>query len=180
MDDYTPEMMAKGQARMRALNEERIRELDAQFAAERAREIRLSPEDRAVMGALAKIKLTLYGDPTIEFLNHIVDFVAAERERGRTDPDPLISARALIAAQRTLIILTRNGYPKLLPLLHDVQIGVDKIGHMFRQELVRRILLNLIPEPKASEVLQELSGMVEAGQWPDWRQDWDEVEASLA
>jgi hypothetical protein len=102
MDDYSPEMIAKGQARMRALNEERIRELDAQFAADRAREIRLSPEDRAVMGALAKIKLTLNGDHSLEFLNHIVDFVAAERERGRTDPDPLIGAKALIAAQRTL------------------------------------------------------------------------------
>jgi hypothetical protein len=161
---------------LRALLEEERRISARIHAQRRAVQIEISKEERSEMGALTKITRTLDGNPAREFMDQIIQFLAEEKERSRIDPDPLIGAKALIAAKRTLIILARNGYPKLLPLLYEVQLGVDAIAKLFRRELVRRLLLDTIPEPKAAEGMQVLSGLIDAGQWPDWRQDWDEVE----
>jgi hypothetical protein len=39
--------------------------------------------------------------------------------------------------------------------------------------------LGLIEDAKANECLALLSGQIEAGEWPDWRKDFDEMEGGL-
>jgi hypothetical protein len=106
----------------------------------------------------------------------IADFAEARARWGREQGDPLAGVKALVAARRALRLLTQNGYPLLAPLLWEVQFGLDEIARMFRRELVRRLLLDTIDEAQAAECLRELSAQIDAGEWEDWRQDWNEVE----
>ena len=107
----------------------------------------------------------------------IADFAKARARWGREQGDPLAGTKALIAARRALRMLTEDGYyPLLVPLMYEVHIRVDAIARLFRRELVRRLLLDTIEEPLATECMQVMSAQIDGGQWPDWRQDWDEVE----
>jgi hypothetical protein len=137
--------------------------------------IKTTKEERAEMGELGKkLRRRLDSeDPAKEYLDQIVAWFEDERERGRTDPDPLISARAIFAVHRTLDVLARNGFPQFSPLVYDMHLGIVAIAEIFRTELVRRLLLDLIPEPKASEAVAELS------RWPDWNTHLDEVAAAI-
>lgn len=129
--------------------------------------------------------LQVAGDPDIAAIDEINSFLAEEKERSRTNPgDPLISARAIVSAHRTLDVLCRVGFPRLRPHAKLMQEGVESIRRLFLRELVRRLLTDKISEAKAEECLRELSGLIEAGQWDNWRQDWatweDEVCADIS
>jgi len=106
----------------------------------------------------------------------IADFAEERARRGREAGDPLAGAKALVAAWRALRMLTENGYPLLLPLLHEVRFGLDEMARLFRCELVRRLLLDKIEEPQATECMRELSAQIDSGEWEDWREEWKEVE----
>ena len=126
------------------------------------------------MGELTKIRCTLDGDPNIEFMNQIVQFVEDERNRGRTDPDPLIMVRAIFAAHKTLMILVENGYLQLQPVLQEMLIGVEEIARMFRRELCRRLLTDdQIDEARAAAAVAELA------RWPDWQAMLAEADGDL-
>jgi hypothetical protein len=90
----------------------------------------------------------------------------------------------LVSARRCFEVLSENGYKQFLPAIREMQIGIDKIRRIFLQALVRQLLLNKIPESTAGEVMRVLSTLIESGDWPNWRADWetweDEVCAKLA
>jgi hypothetical protein len=116
----------------------------------------------------------------VEILDQIYEWMAQEVKEARTGPDPALGAKALVAARRCFEVLSHNGYSQFLPLVHDMQIGIDKVKRIMLKELVRRLLRDEIPEPKAGEVMRELSGLIEAGEWSRWRQDWDEWEDEVS
>ena len=107
-------------------------------------------------------------------------WVLSEAHKSRTGPDPLIGARALVTARDTFALLARNGYPSFVPLLHEMQLGVEALARMFRRELTKRLLTRKIDDDKAAECLRELSGIIERGDWPEWEKDFDEVENEIA
>lgn len=120
------------------------------------------------------------GDPDIAAIDEINSFLAEEKERSRTNPgDPLISARAIVSAHRTLDVLVRVGFPRLRPHARLMQEGAEDLRRLFLRELVRRLLTDEISEPKVEECLRELSGLIEAGGWPTWRADWDAWEDEI-
>jgi hypothetical protein len=104
----------------------------------------------------------------------ITDIAEARARLGRQQGDPLAGVKALVAARNDLRMLTQN--PLLVPLLHEVQFGLDEIARLFRRELIRRLLLEKIEEQNAAECLRTLSAQVDSGEWENWRQDWMEVE----
>ena len=120
-----------------------------------------------------------------EILDQINWFLAQEfGEEARTSPHLPIGARASVSARRCFEVLSENGYKQFLPAIREMQIGIDKIKRIFLQALVRQLLLNKIPKSTAGEVMRVLSTLIESGDWPTWRADWDtwedEVCAKLA
>ena len=106
----------------------------------------------------------------------IANMTEARVRQGREQGDPLAGVKALAAARRALHMCVESGSLLLSPLLYDVQLGCDELGRLLRNELIRRLLVDEIDEALASKCMGVLSAQIEAGQWPDWREDWDEVE----
>jgi hypothetical protein len=109
----------------------------------------------------------------------IFDFAKARARQGREQGDPLAGTRALVAAQRALYMLATQGYPLLRPLLFEVQFAVAEIRRLLLSELVRRLMLDEVPEPQATEACAMLQGLAEEGFWPTCQDDVEDVEAQL-
>jgi hypothetical protein len=182
VSELSPEVLAAREERWRTYNEERMRELEtlmaADVAAVRAQEIHITPEERAAMGECGKKLRRKFNasadEASRQFADQINDYLRDERDRARSDrSDPLIAARAIFAAHKTLLILVEHGFPQLKPALAEMLIGVDAIARLFRKELCRRLLLDQIDEAKAAAAVAEL------GRWPDWKTHLDEVAAAI-
>ena len=117
------------------------------------------------------------GDPDVEAIDEINKFLAEEKQRARSNPgDLLITARAIVAAARTLDVLVRVGFPRLQPALHLMQSGVEDLRRLYCREIVRRLLLDLIPEPQAAECVRLMQALVDTGSWPTYKEDADAAQ----
>jgi hypothetical protein len=131
------------------------------------------------MNQRTKLRALLEEERRISARIHALRIANATEERarrGREQGDPLASAKALAAARRALHSLVYSGYPLLHPLLNEVQVGVDEIRRLFRHEIISRLLTDTIDETLANECMRELSAQIDAGQWPNWKEEWDAVE----
>ena len=114
-----------------------------------------------------------------EFLDTIVASLEAARERSRSDPDPVIPARAIAGARRALGVFAEYGFPQLRPHAQLMREGCETIRRLACKELVRRLLLDQVNETQAGEALRLLQSLVDSGQWESYKEDVDEVEAKL-
>ena len=115
-----------------------------------------------------------------EMFDETYRWLVTEIRKSRTDPDPLIGAKALVQARDTFDLLARNGYPSFSPLLDEMQKGIEALARLFRRETVRRILTpGIMDNEEAAKCLRVLSEIVERGEWPTAEQDCDEVEAQV-
>jgi hypothetical protein len=114
---------------------------------------------------------------SLEIQDWIGLFVEQEREAAaRAKPEKLILLKAMLSVRRCYEALSQNGFPEFAPLLHEVQAGIDMIGRLARRILMRRILLDTIDAAAASRCIKELSELIERGQWPNWSEEFQEVE----
>ena len=114
-----------------------------------------------------------------EFLDTIVASLEDAKERSRSDPDPVIPAKAIAGARRALGVFAEYGFPQLRPYAELMREGCENLRHLFLKEIVRRLLVDEISEAKAGEALRLLQSLVDSGQWESYKEDVDAVEAKL-
>jgi hypothetical protein len=131
--------------------------------------IKLSEEERAEMGSLAKLKAQPNSTDILNEINHWFERETAIARLG----DPFMTFDALVATRRAFDVLARNGLPEFEPLMHEAQIGIDRIVSVCRRLVVRALLRGAISEPLAGQCIRELTKQINNGFYTEWRDDWD-------
>jgi hypothetical protein len=137
----------------------------------------LSPEDKFVMGPLAKAKASSLD--AIDVLEGIYDCMQREMYEDLTSGNPAVIVRALNAICRAFEVLIRSGYPQFFPLLTEMQAAFNRVVQITRREMVKRLLSPKTSDADAEQIGRSLADLIEAGAWPgDWEAEFKrEVEA---
>jgi hypothetical protein len=146
------------------------------FMYDRARDLyvklpimKLTPEQRRSIGEFISLRVT-DGDPAHpDFFEQLFERISRHR---------VPRTRVLVEARNVLAILVSYGYP-YQSYLAILDRGLDEGLRLCCRELVRRFLLRRIEVSEESECLQLLGSVIEKGHWPNWREEFSEIEAAL-
>jgi hypothetical protein len=132
---------------------------------ERRPELRLSEEQKAILGPLAFARSST--DSSIDILAGLYDCI--EKELLRRDDlrrlSPVAKARALIAISWAYEFLIRAGYGEdFTPLLNQLLTGFAKFAETVRRQLLRNMLT--ADDEEADEIMGFLVELIEKGGWP--------------
>jgi hypothetical protein len=97
--------------------------------------------------------------------------VAHYLRQGLAQENPLQQVRLWLDAKRTFEFLCWMGFPHQA-FVKSVDEVICEVNRLLRRLLVRRLLLGTTDEEEAKKCLLALS----YGCWPDWEEEWDEVE----
>jgi len=125
--------------------------------------MRLTDEDRAIMGPLANAQ-TISDDP-VDVLDGIYRYVRTEMLADLTGSNPIARAKALCAIRRAFENLVGSGYTEFEPLLSELQIGFSRIAQTAGREFVQIVLDPTTSAEDLEESMQCLIGLIKVGAW---------------
>jgi hypothetical protein len=142
---------------------------------DRLPQLRLSPEEKALLGPLAFATST--SDSGIDILAGLVDCVEKKLLRDLYSSSPVVRAKALIAISWAYEFLIRAGYKEdFTPLLNGLLTGFTKIAETVRRVMVRK-LISTTDDEEAEQIMQFLVEFLERGAWPSHEKEFSRLQA---
>jgi hypothetical protein len=127
------------------------------FLDRRRPEMRLTDEDRAVMGPLAEAEID--SDSPEAVLQGVYDCIRTKLQGDLTSPNPVIVVRALAAMRRAFQNLVHcGGYEEFSPFLKGLESGLDSVAQAARRLLERRLDDPLTSAEDAELIREFLAG----------------------
>jgi hypothetical protein len=139
--------------------------------------LRITEEDKAVMGPELTAAVTESGEDIADILDAIYECLTVGKlHESLTSPRPAERAQVLSACWRCYLVLTQSGYTECQDLLIDSYIGLVRIGKLVRKFLFKRMCDPRTSDSDAEEIFTFLHEKMWAGE-PGWGGEAYEAEA---
>lgn len=110
--------------------------------------------------------------PATSVMAILQDF-CEEKIAAQFSAEPLVSMKALVELRTVLGFLVSAGQVEFEMQIDQIDCGIVRIGRAARDQLVTRFLARETPAEELELISSTLVSMIEAGQWPEWRTEFD-------